>query len=142
MRVLLLVDGLHSEELLRSLGRLLELGRAELLLAYARGPGPRGALELVMHRAGPHHLPPGRSRALDREEVERGERALVEAATLARPLCGSVETVQVEGEAGHALCELARARGADVVALRTGGHLGPVARFVADHCGCPVLLLR
>ncbi len=142
MRVLLLVDGLHSEELLRSLGRLLELGRAELLLAYARGPAARGALDLVMHRPGPHHLPPGRERELDQEEVARGERALAEAVELARPLAARVEGVQVAGEAGHALCELARARAVDVVALRTGGHLGPVARFVADHCPCPVLLLR
>jgi nucleotide-binding universal stress UspA family protein len=142
MRVLLLVDGLHGEELLESLGRLLELGRAELLLVYARGPAPRGALELVMHRAGPHHLRPGRELALDREEVARGERALAEAALAAQPLCASVEAVQVAGEAGRALCELAASRQAAVVALRTAGHLGPVARFVSDHCPCPVLLLR
>jgi hypothetical protein len=51
MRVLILVDRLHSSETLAAVSRLVELGEAEVLLAYVEGPASRAGLELM--RQGP-----------------------------------------------------------------------------------------
>ena len=151
MKVVLLVDGLDTAQLLDSLAALLPVQEAELVLAYVRGPAPRAALDMVRRGPGRHPLPPPRERELSAAEVERGERALSEAAELARSLASRVETVQLSGDAGHVICELAAHSRADVVAVRAGGRdqppagprsLGPAARFITDHCPCPVLLLR
>ena len=77
--------------------------------------------------------------------------ALAEAEAAARSLAAAVETAQVSGEPGPAVCELARSAGVDLIAIRAGGRdqprvgpksLGPTARFVSDHSPCHVLLLR
>jgi nucleotide-binding universal stress UspA family protein len=151
MRVLILVDGFHTEELIASLTRLLNLDLAELLLLSVQGPGPRAGLDLVRSRPGGHRLPPHRERELTQAELEGGAKVLAEAEKLAQPLSSNVESIQVRGEPGHAVCDVASQRGVNLIVMRAGGRdqprvgpgsLGPTARFVADHSPCPVLLLR
>jgi hypothetical protein len=95
MRVLILVDGFHTEELIASLTRLLNLDRAELLLLYVQGPGPRAGLDLVRSRPGGHRLPPHRDRELTQAELERRANALAEAEKLAQPLSSNVESIKL-----------------------------------------------
>jgi nucleotide-binding universal stress UspA family protein len=150
MKALVLIDGLHTADTLDSLARLLNLGEAELLLVYVQGPGPRAGLDLVRHRPGGHRLPPHRERELAEAEHEGAASALAEAEDRARRLALGVETIQVRGEPGRAVVDLAAHRRVDLIAVRAGGgehttgprSLGPLARFVADHSPCAVLLLR
>lgn len=151
MRALVLVDGLHSAELLGALASLLALEQTDLDLVSVRGPAARARLDAVLHRAGHHALPPQRARELDEAEREQSAAALAEAVALARPIAASVRTFEAAGEPGRAVCELAARESVDMVAIRAGGpdlprsgppSLGPVARYVTDHAPCPVLLLR
>jgi len=151
VRVLLVVDGLHTRELLSSVSRTAPLTEAELWLVYVRGPGPRVGLDMVRHRPGGHPLPPDRERGLDEAEAARGVDALAEAQALARPIAAAVRTLQLEGELGRVVCDLAQVEGIDLIAIRAGGRdqppmgprsLGPAARYIADHSPCPVLLIR
>ena len=151
MRALILVDGFHTEGLMAALTRVLSLDSAELLLLYVQGPGPRAGLDLVRRRPGGHRLPPLRERELAQAELEGSANALAEAEKLAHPLSNNVESIQVTGEPGRAVCDVASRQGVDLIVIRAGsrdqprvgpGSLGPTARFVADHRPCPVLLLR
>jgi nucleotide-binding universal stress UspA family protein len=150
MRVLVLIDGLNSADMLDSLAQLLNLSQADLLLVYVQGPGPRAGLDLVRRRPGGHQLPPHRERDVADAEQESAASALAEAEARARDLAGSVEAVQLRGEPGRAVLELALEKRVDLIAVRAAGRdqaagprsLGPIARFVADHSPCPVLLLR
>jgi nucleotide-binding universal stress UspA family protein len=150
MRVLVLIDGLHSADVLDSLRHLLNLGEADLLLVYVQGPGARAGLDMVRRRPGGHQLPPHRERGVADAENESAATALAEAEARARDLARSVETVQLRGEPGRAVLDLAVEKRVDLIAVRTGGRdqaagprsLGPIARFVADHSPCAVLLLR
>jgi nucleotide-binding universal stress UspA family protein len=150
MRVLVLVDGQHSREILGALARLIALRDAELILVYVQGPGPRAGLDLLQDRPGGLRRPPHRERELMNAEDEESATALAEAVPLARSLASAVETAQVRGEPGPAVCDLAKRAAVDLVAIRAGGRdqpvgpksLGPTARFVSDHSPCPVLLLR
>src|ERR1700681_605442 len=151
MRVLILVDGSHTEGLIASLARLLSADKAELLLLYVQGPGPRAGLDLVRRRPGGHRLPPLRERELAEAELEGSTIALAEAEKLAPRLSSNVESIQVRGEPGRAVCDVASRRNVDLIVIRAAGRdqprvgpgsIGPTARFVADHSPCPVLLLR
>ena len=151
MRLLILVDGLHTEEMLQSLSVLLRLSEAELLLVFVRSAGPRAGLGLVRHRPGHRALPPARERDLAQAELQGAEAALQEAERLARPLAKSVSAHRLDAdEAGRAVCDLAARQNVDLVIVRARGRdqppgprsLGPTARFISDHCRCPVLLLR
>lgn len=151
MRVLVLVDGLHTEALIDGLASTLRIDRAELLLVSVRGPGPRAGLDLVRHRPGGHRLPPHRERELVEAERSGGASALAEAESRARALVATVKSMQLAGEPGRAVCDMAAREQVDVIVIRAGGRdqphlgpksLGPTARFVTDHSPCPVLLLR
>lgn len=151
LRIAVLVDGLHTAEVFRALAPLVRLGDAELLLVYVRSASSRAGLEMVSRRPGHGTLPPHRRDEIVHAEVAGGADALDEAAEIARRHAASVESVQLEGDAGRAVCELAARRRIDLVVVRAGGRdrpplgpasLGPTARFVADHCAAPVLLLR
>jgi nucleotide-binding universal stress UspA family protein len=118
---------------------------------YVRGPSPRAGLELMRHRPGRHGLLPHRERELAEAERAGGDEALEEAARLAASLAKEPKTLQLSGEPGRAVCEAATRERADLVVVRAAGRdvppvgprsLGPVARFITDHCPCPVLLLR
>jgi nucleotide-binding universal stress UspA family protein len=141
--VLVLVDGFRTGELFESLGRLLQLRDAELLLVYVRGPAPRAGLKLMQQRPGGHDLPPHRKVRLAEAELEGGAEALAEAEKVAGQVASRVESRQAHGEPGRMVCELAARERVDLVALRAGpASLGPTARFVTDHCPISVLLLR
>jgi nucleotide-binding universal stress UspA family protein len=149
--LLVLVDGLHNEETFAALSRLVGLQDAAVLLVFVRSPGPRAGLDLVRRRPGGHRLPPHREHELSQAELEAGAGALVEAERLARASAASVETMQVSGEPGRTVCELAARRNVDLVVIRAGGRdrpplgpgsLGPTARYVTDHSPAPVLLVR
>jgi nucleotide-binding universal stress UspA family protein len=151
MRVLLLIDGLHTKELLGSLAQLVRLGESELLLVYVRGPASRTSLGMVTHRPGRQEIAPHRALEVSRAEQERAAAALAEAAALAGPLAAAVDSMEKEGEAGRVVCEVATAWRADLVAVRSRGRdrppggkatLGPAAHYIADHAPCPVLLLH
>ncbi|MGA7911539.1 MAG: universal stress protein [Candidatus Dormiibacterota bacterium] len=151
MRVLVLVDGLHTEALIDGLARIVRIDQAELLLVYVQGPGPRAGLDLVRHRPGGHRLPPHRERELVEAELLGSASALAEAELRARALFATVKSMQLAGEPGRAVCDVAARERVDVIVIRAGGRdqppvgpksLGPTARFVTDHSPCPVLLLR
>lgn len=151
MRVLVLVDGLHTTELLEMLAGLVRLGDADVLLVYVRSASSRAGLEMVSRRPGHGRLPPHRRAEVMEAEEAGGAEALAEAERLMRDHAASVESVQIEGDAGRAICEVATRRDIDLVVVRAGGRdrpalgpgsLGPTARFIADHCTSPVLLLR
>jgi nucleotide-binding universal stress UspA family protein len=153
MKVLVLIDGLHSQEILDALARLVDLRAVDLLLAYVAGPTAHAGLDLVRegHGPGARPMPPHRERELREAEESAGDAALSDAGEAARDRGARVETIRVEGKAGHAICELASQRRADLVVVRAGGwdrppigpgSLGKEARFIADHCRAPVLLLR
>jgi len=145
VRILVLVNGLHNQELLASLSRLVRLKEAEVLLAFVSSPRARSGLELIRRRPGAHHLPPHRERELTEAEIAGAADALSEAEDLARSAGASVETMQLAGEPGRAIC------GVDLVVVSAGGRdrpplgpasLGPTARFVTDHSPVAVLLVR
>lgn len=151
MRVLVLINGLHTSETFEALNRIIKLSEADLLVAHVRSPGPRAGLEVMRHRPGGRPIPAHRERELDEAEMAGGARAIAEADQIARSFATTVETAQLTGEPGRAVCELALSRRADLVVVRAGGRdrppigpasLGPTARFIADHSPCPVLLLR
>ena len=151
VKVLVLVDGLHSQETFDALARLVDLKTADLLLAYVAGRGPRAGLDIVTHRPGSRPLPPHRERELREAEDVAGDAAIADAEAAARRHSPRVEAIRLSGDAGHAVCEIADQRRADLVVVRAGGwdrppigpgSLGPAARFIADHCRVPVLLLR
>ncbi len=151
MRIIVLVDWQHSTALLEALAKLLRLEDAEVLLAYVSGSGPRAGLDLVRQRPGARPMPPDRERDLREAEASAGAEAIARAHAAARAYTTAIESIQLGGEAGPAICDLADRREADLVVVRVGGpdrpplgpkSLGPAARFIADHCTRPVLLLR
>ena len=151
VKALVLIDGLHSEEILDALGRLIDMSTAELLLAYVAGPAPLAGLDMIRHRPGSQPIPAHRERELHEAEESAGNAALEDAQAAARSRGAFVDTIRVEGRAGHAICERALQPHADLVVVRAGGwdrppigpgSLGKEARFIADHCRAPVLLLR
>lgn len=152
MRILVLIDGVHTKETFDELARLVHLDGAELLLAYVRSPGQRTSLELMRRRPGGHRpLPPHRERELIEAETAGGESAVAEAEAVSRGYGSSVTTIQISGEPGRAVCELAAREHAELIVVRAGGRdrppigpgsLGPTARFITDHGPAPVLLLR
>jgi nucleotide-binding universal stress UspA family protein len=150
-RVLVLVDGIHSVELIGAVARLIALHDAEVLLLYVDPAGPRAGLEMARHRPARHGLPPHRLREVEEAERQSGAEALAEAAGALGDLAAGVETSAVRGDAGRVVCESAARWHADVVAIRAGGRdrppvgpasVGPVSRYVTDHAPCAVLLLR
>jgi nucleotide-binding universal stress UspA family protein len=150
-RIVVLIDGLHTEELLSGADRLVRLRDAELLLVYVRGPGPRASLDMIRRRTGGVRMPPRHERGIADAEQARAERALDEAEAIARGLATGVRRLEVDGDPGPAVCNVAVRERADMVVVRAGGRdlpsmgprsLGPAARFIADHCPCSVLLFR
>jgi nucleotide-binding universal stress UspA family protein len=142
-RILVLVDGIDSRELLGAVDEALRPGDAEVVLVYVVGHGPRAGLDMVRRRPGGLTMPPHLERSVSAAERQRGDEALDEAARLARPLAAIVRTVIVEGEPGHAVVELAARERATAVALRRGPHgLGPIGRFIADHSACTLVVVR
>ncbi|MGH7764514.1 MAG: universal stress protein [Candidatus Dormibacteraceae bacterium] len=151
MRALVLIDGLHTVELLSALSRLAPLEQAELLLVCVRGPHSRAGLEMVRGGPGWRGLPPHLERAIADAEQANVADALREAETLALPIAASVKPITAAGEAGRVVCQIAAAEEVDLVVVRAGGRdlrgvgprsLGPAARFITDHSPCPVLLIR
>ena len=151
MRIVVLIDGLHTGELLATLSRLVRLEQADLLLAYVRRPASRTGLEMLSRRPGGHRLAPHREHELVAAEAAGSTEALAEAQALAAGQASTVEAVELLGEPGRLVCELAARRAADLVVVRAGGgdrppmgpaSTGPTARYVTDHCLCPVVLIR
>lgn len=151
MRVLVLIDGLHGRELLESVTRLVAMDGAEVLLAYVRGPHPHSGLDLLGRRAGGRHVPPHREREVRKAEDDAMRDAIAEAERSVQTVATSVEAIELSGEPGPSVCELAARRDVDVIAIRSGGRdaprigresIGPTARFVAEHSRVPVLLVR
>jgi len=151
LRVVVLVDGHHTDELVDLLSRLVALDQAEVVFVYVFGEAPRAGLEMVSHRPGGHHLPAERERVIEEAEQARGGDALAEAERLAGPRAAAVRSIRAHGKPGQAVCELAAREAADLVVVRAGGRdrppigphsLGPAARFISDHSPCPVLLIR
>lgn len=142
-RIVLLVDGLHPTELVAELDRACGLGDAELLLVYVRGQAPRRGLDMVRHRPGGVRMPPHRARVIDEAEGALSAQALDEAERRARGLARTVTRLELEGEAGRAVVDIAARERADLIAVHAEpGHLGPAARFITDHARCGVVVLR
>ncbi len=151
MKVLVLVDGLHSHEVLDTLGRIIRLETADVILVYVRGHAARAGLDMIVRRPGAGALPPDRERELTHAEHSASAGAIAEAEAAARDRACSVEGIEVTGDPGRSICELAVQRNADLIAVRAGGRdrppmgphsLGPTARYITDHSTVPVLLLR
>lgn len=141
-RILVLVDGIHTRELLAGLGEIVRSDGTELVLVYVVGHGPRASLDMVRRRPGGVHMPPHRERSLSTAERARAGEALEEAARLVPP-AARVRTAVLEGEPGHAMVELAvRERAVALVVRGAPRGLGPIGRFIADHAPCAVIFVR
>lgn len=150
-RVLVLVDGLHTHDLIDAVARVIALQDAAVLLLYVHPLAARAGLEMAGRRPGGHRLPPHRVREVEEAEHESGAQALAEAAGAVREVAVSVETSELHGEAGKLVCDSAASWRADVAVVRAGGRdrppvgpasLGPAARFITDHAPCAVLVVR
>ncbi len=152
MKVLVLIDGIHGAEIVNGLARVVDLRDGEVLLAYVEGPDARAGLEMVRQQGpGTRPLPPDRERELREAEDSVSGAAIAEAESAVREHGAHAEPIRVTGKPGHAVCELAEQRRADLVVVRAGGpdrppigpgSLGKAAKFIADHSRAPVLLLR
>jgi nucleotide-binding universal stress UspA family protein len=141
-RILVLIDGIHTRELLAAVGEVLRPEDAELILVYVVGDAPRASLEMVRRRPGGLPMPPHLERSLSAAERGRADEALEEAARLAPP-SSSVRTVLLEGAAGHAVVGLASRERATAIAFHAGPRgLGPIGRFIAEHSPCTVIVIR
>ncbi len=153
MRVLCCLDGVNAEVLGQALARLWPLAGDQLRvgLLYVIDTRPLGELERRRERfLRPPHLPPVRQEQLRQAEREAAQEILQEGARYV----GGAELLQREGRAEEEIVRCAREWGASLIMLcarspRNGGgpeqgpaSVGRVARFVLDHAGCPVLLLR
>jgi nucleotide-binding universal stress UspA family protein len=85
--------------------------------------------------------------ALDEGRVTEGEAAL-EAATAALGRAGA-EALVLRGDAGSALCDLARERDASAIVMGSRGRggikralLGSVSDYVVRNAHCPVIITR
>ena len=84
------------------------------------------------------------------EEIRgRVEEAVAPAVASLRELGFQVETLVQEGEPGSVICELARARNVDLIAMETHARtgtahwlLGSTTERVVQHAGCAVLTLH
>lgn len=150
-RVLILVDGLHTRDLIDAVARAIGLDGAAVLLLYVHPVAARAGLEMPGRRPGGHRLPPHRLREVEEAEHQSGAEALAEAAGAVREVAVDVETTEVRGDAGKLVCDSASRWRADVVVVRAGGRdrppvgpasLGPAARFITDHAPCAVLVTR
>ena len=83
-------------------------------------------------------------------DVERqsAERIIGEAAEAAQAAGVEAETVLLEGDPAHGICELARERGARMIVVGSHGWgalrqalYGSVAAGIIHHATCPVLLV-
>jgi nucleotide-binding universal stress UspA family protein len=149
--MVVLVDGLHSRELIEGLVAAVGVADNEFMLVYVHGRGPRASLDMLRHRPGGAGLPPARDIVISDAEHARARSALDEAEQVARDAGATTRRFEVDGEPGRAVCDVARREHADIVAVRIAGKdrppvgprtLGPAARWIADHAACPVLLLR
>lgn len=153
MRVLIGVAEQEGAELLSELDRLLPLRGNELVLAHVIDTGVRGEMGLERARHLSRPMPRRRLQRVGEAEQEAAAEALDEVRTLVEGLGASASSEIGEGEPGRILSSLAAERSCElvVVASRLRRQDGPgpgprsvghTARFVLDHCPCPVLLIR
>ena len=141
--ILLLVDGIHTAELVAELNRAVPLMDADLVLVYVRGHGPRHGLDMVRHRPGGVGMPGPRERGIAEAEGVRGTKALDEAEEQGRAVARSVRRVEVLGEPGRSVVDIAARERVELIAVRAEpGRIGPAARFIVDHAPASVLVLR
>ncbi|GER83588.1 MAG: universal stress protein [Thermogemmatispora sp.] len=153
LRVLCCLDGVNAEVLGQALARLWPLAgdRLRVGLLYVIDTRPLGELERRRERfLRPPHLPPIRQEQLRQAERETAQEILQEAARYVH----GAELLQREGKAEQEIVRCAQEWEASLIMLCArsprNGHgpergpasVGHVARFVLDHAGCPVLLLR
>jgi nucleotide-binding universal stress UspA family protein len=84
---------------------------------------------------------------LDEGRVAEGEAALT--AALAALGCDDADTIVVRGDAGPALCDLARERDSSAIVMGSRGRggikralLGSVSDYVVRNAHCPVVITR
>nr|BBH91861.1 hypothetical protein KTA_00600 [Thermogemmatispora argillosa] len=154
LRILGCLDGVNAELLGQAIAQLWPSAgeqRLQVGLLYVIDTRPLGELERRRERfLRPPHLPRARQEQLRQVERETAQEILQEGA---RYVSGA-ELLQREGRAEQEIVRCAQEWGATLIILcarsprgeREPEHgpasVGHVARFVLDHAGCPVLLLR
>lgn len=151
MRIVVCLDSPDAAALVAAVLATIRLEHAELVLLHVRDLEPRRLIDLVRDRPGRPPLPPERRAELEAAEYERARRLFAEArAVLAAQALGvSAREVVLSGRPEQEIVAFLRRERADLAVLRGrfGAPAGPasighVARFVLDHAGCSVLLVR
>jgi nucleotide-binding universal stress UspA family protein len=140
-------DGIEDEELVHAAKDVLPAtDRVEAWCAYGHAAEDILSAAADRHRAPHRPPPPPHHRGPDEEQAtaiaQRGAQILMQAgyqATTPHTLAGT--------DPGHAIADASRP---DVIVVVAAGHrrergpksIGHVARFVIDHAGGPVLVLR
>jgi nucleotide-binding universal stress UspA family protein len=151
MRVLCCLDGTNLDQLREAVHKLLRADESNVIgLLYVIDSGPRKDMERKREALfRPLHGPVEREVRI-REAETLAAQDILQEGSRAFP---AAEILQRTGRPEHEIIDTVLSWQADVVVLcpRSSEHGGPtigprsighVARFVIDHAGCPVLVVR
>jgi len=155
MRIICAIGRRGGPELIHRLTKIMG-NKAEYLLLHVIDTGPRHHLEDYLrgplHRS-PHHGKPAREQAVQAAEETAGQATIRETLEAARNIGLNVSSSIERGRPEEIIVQVARERQADLIVIwaREGAvgrapigpaSVGHTTRFVLDHAGCDVLLLR
>ncbi len=155
MRVICAIGRRGGPELINRLTKIM-VNKAEYLLLHVIDTGPRHHLEDYLrgplHRL-PHHDKPARQEAVKAAEETAGQASIEETMEAAQNVGLNVSSSIKQGRPEEIIVQVAHERQADLIVIwaREGAvgrapigpaSVGHTTRFVLDHAGCDVLLLR
>ena len=141
-KVLVAVDGSeYSRYAVEYTSELLDKNKWEVVVLHVVPSLEEFGIESV--------APPALVEQLLQELRENAKKIVEEAAEVFRQKGFKVETLVKEGHVGKTIIETAKELDVDLIAMGTRGLsglkaliLGSVARYVANHAHCPVLVVR
>jgi len=151
MRILCCLDGTNITQLQQAVSTLIKIDQQSVIgLLYVIDSGPRHDMQLhreSLFRTGP--LPQRQEARMNAAETIAAQDILQEGSKY----FPTAEILQRSGQPEQQIVDVIFSWQADVVLLcprspeQDGPSIGPhslghVARFVVDHAGCPVLLIR
>jgi nucleotide-binding universal stress UspA family protein len=155
MLVICAIGQRGGPELIRRLTKIMG-NKAEYLLLHVIDTGLRHHLEDYLrgplHRL-PHHGKPAREEAIKAAEETAGKKTIEETLDAARNIGLNVSSSIKQGRPEEIIVQFARERQADLIVIWAHegavgrapigpASIGHTTRFVLDHAGCDVLLLR